>query len=70
MAELDKSLDAKDSGDAEKIDVGEDGPAEDEIQELSGTELAYAWITGRIRTAFSFLKPANIRKAFESETLR
>ena len=50
------------SGDAEKVDV-EDGPAEDEVQDLSGAELPFAWITGRVRTAFAFLKPANVRKS-------
>jgi dynein heavy chain len=70
MAEIDAKVDAGESGDAEKVDVGEDGPAEDEAQDLSGAELAFAWITGRVRTAFAFLKPANVRKSFESEPVR
>ena len=70
MAEIDAKVDAGESGDAEKVDVGEDGPAEDEAQDLSGAELAFAWITGRMRTAFAFLKPANVRKSFESEPVR
>ena len=70
MAEIDAKVDAGESVDAEKVDVGEDGPAEDEAQALSGAELAFAWITGRVRTAFAFLKPANVRKSFESEPVR
>ena len=69
MAEVDAKVDTAASN-AEKVDAGEDDPAEDETQDLSGGELAYAWITGRVRTAFAFLKPANLRKSFESETVR
>ena len=64
-------VDSKFGGGGEKSEFSSsEGPAHDDGSPLSDAEFAFKWVTGRVRTAFSYVKPTVLRKTLESESVR
>ena len=71
MEETEQPIAAPDSKAEEKKDSGEVPEANAaETENLSESDITYKWVTGRARTAFSFLKATALRKSLEAEEIK
>ena len=71
MADSEQNPPTVDSKAEEEKDTNTDVPeANVDSENLSDADVTFKWVTGRAKTAFSFLKVATLRKSLESQVIQ